>query len=846
MLNLTLARASLRHLWRRSWQLILMVAGVALGVAMVIAIDLANASALRAFRLSAEAVTGRATHRILGGPSGVPEDVFVHLKRQSGLGPMAPIVEGLATAPNHGDQPLRILGIDPFSEAPFRDLLGEYTPGQSGFERFYLEPGSVILASELADRLSLKPGGLLRLQVNGNLVDVRVIGVLRAASGSRGPLPDDLILTDIASAQELLGWVGRLSRIDLMASQAQLRRIEGQLPQPLRVELASEQASTAEQLTSAFRLNLTALSLLALVVGMFLIYNTVMFSVVQRRVVFATFRALGTTGAQLFALILVETWIVAGLGTLLGVGMGWFLGQGAVRLVSQTINDLYFVVNVREMALTPGILAKAVLVALLSSTAAAAGPGYEAARVPPVLAMQRSSLEQRVRNWLPWASLLGLAMAAAGVAFLAFIQDSLLASFIGMFAILLGLALLVPLGTVGLMGVAGDLLRRSIGVLGGFAARTVVKALSRTSVAISALMVALSVTIGVGLMIDSFRDTVINWLDLTLRADVYVSAPIVGGSNPTASLDPGLQRELSEVPGVMLVETFRTVTVESQFGPIQLNVADANRERDARVYRFAQGTPAEIWDRVLGGAVIVSEPFAYHYEIPFRGGEIRMVTDHGEQAFPVVAVYYDYSTDRGTVLMSENVYHRYWEDPSISSLALYLEPQASLERVAPLVRQELTGTGLEVSLNREVREEALRIFDRTFAITVALRVLAVLVAFIGVLGALLALQLERTSELATLQAIGLTGRGMWGLTLLESALMGGSAALMAIPTGIILAVVLIYVINVRSFGWTIQMDLDPTILIQAIGVGLLAAMTAAAYPLIRLRRLPIAEALAQE
>jgi putative ABC transport system permease protein len=387
---------------------------------------------------------------------------------------------------------------------------------------------------------------------------------------------------------------------------------------------------------------------------------------------------------------------------------------------------------------------------------------------------------------------------------------------------------------------------RVAGPLGRVAARTVDAALSRTGVAIAALMIAVSITIGVSVMIASFRDTVINWLDLTLRADAYVSSPAETGTRPVGHLSTGLAATLSAVPGVDAVETYRGVEVQSDYGTVLLSVVDARRERDARLYRFAQGTPQEVWDGVIRGGVIVSEPFAYRHSIPAQGGSITLITDGGPQSFPVEAIYYDYATDRGTVLMSESVFLSRWKDPGVSSFGVFFDSGTDLAQAVARLRTALAGTGLEVQANRTIRERALQIFDRTFAITAALRLLTILVAFVGVMSAMMALLLERTRELATFQALGLTPGGVWKLILMETGLMGATAGVFSWPVGVIMASVLIYVINLRSFGWTIQMSLAPSVFVEALILAVLAAVVAGIYPAWRLLRTSVAEALRAE
>jgi putative ABC transport system permease protein len=618
------------------------------------------------------------------------------------------------------------------------------------------------------------------------------------------------------------------------------------LPPEARLVPAGEQRGALLELTSAFELNLTALSLLALVVGMFLVYNTVLFSVVQRRAVFGTLRALGATPGQIFGLVLAETAVAGAIGALSGLGLGYLLGQAAVRLVVRTINDLYYVVSVTGAPLTAETVAKGALLGLLAALVAAIGPAWEAARVEPVTALRPSTFEARARRLVPGLAWSGLGLAVLGGATLLLSSRSLFLSFAGLFGVVLGAACLAPAFTVALMTALRPLTSRLLGPVGRLATGTVARAVSRTGVAAAALMVSVSVTIGVSVMIASFRSTVANWLDLTLQADLYISAPSPGGPREALPLSPDLPARVLAVPGVAEVETVRLVEVAGPSGSVPLAVTDARRARSAALYRFAEGDPEETWARVRAGAVLVSEPFAARHGIGSRGGQVVLRTERGDVAFAVAGIYYDYATERGTVLMAREVYERHWDDRARTSVAAYVADGHDPAEVAAALRRALAGTALTVVENRSLRREALKVFDRTFAVTEALRVLAVVVAFVGVWSALLALQVERTRELSTLRALGLLPRQLWGLTLLETGLVGLAAGLLSLPTGVLLAVILVDVINVRSFGWTMRLELPPLVLLQALAISLLAALLAAVYPVRRLQRLSVAAGLRQE
>jgi putative ABC transport system permease protein len=830
----TLLRVGLRDLLRRPLQSGLMMIGLTLGVAVVIAIDLANQSAQRAFELSTEEIVGAATHRIVGGPTGLSEQIYKELRIERQLPGVAPIVEGFVSLTGHELRPVRLLGIDPFAELPFRDYLDRAAPFTPEFAPFYTLPGQAIISGDLADSLGVEPGDELQVQVNDRSEALRILGVLdRARAG-------EVLLLDLASAQELLGMVGRLSRIDLIMDDESAGELRRALPAEVRLEPSGAQLETADQLTSAFRLNLTALSLLALIVGMFLVYNTMTFSVLRRRPVFGTLRALGASGSQIMALILAEAALVGALGSVLGIGLGWLLSKGAVSLVSQTIQDFYFLVSVRESALGADQVAKGLALGIGAGCLAAALPAREAAATPPIQVLRRSDLEARALNWLPRLLWTGAASIVVGAGLFLASSSSLTGTFAGLMLVVVGIAILVPAATQRALSLVS---LPAVELHSRMALRGVSRHISRAGTAIAALMVALSVAIGVTLMIDSFRATVENWLAVTLQSDLYVSSPAAIGTRPQASLAPELPSRIGAIEGVQHTESLRAVTVDSEFGEVHLSAVDPGRVRDQALYRFAGGSASEIWQQVVDGSVVVSE------SLTLRSGSIDRIgisVDEGRRDFPVVGVFYDYSTDQGTILMSREVYQQYWEDPFISSIGVMVEEKDSLEVVADRIRGELSGTGLVVTENERVRAEALRIFDRTFAITNALRLLAVAVSFVGVLSALLALQLERAREHATLLALGMPSSGLKRMTYGESAIMGAAAALFSFPTGVVLAVALSHIINVRSFGWTIQLELTAAPFLQAALVGLGASILAALYPTLRLDRMPVARALSKE
>ena len=838
-------RASGRYGLQHPWLLALSVLGVALGVAVVVAIDLANASAQQAFELSAQTVTGKATHQAVGASEGLDADVYRRLRVEQGVRDAAPVVEGYAT---YGGQTFQLLGVDPFAEPPFRPYLGG--EGGSGIDlgRFMAKRGTVYLSRPTSEAFGKAPGDTLTLQIEGLGRPVEVAGLLEPGDERSRRAMETLLLADVATAQELLEMPGRLSRIDLIvppgaAGERMLADVRAALPEGAEVVRSEARTETIESMTRAFEVNLTALSLLALLVGMFLIYNTMTFSVVQRRPLIGRLRALGVTKREVFGLVLGEALVIGALGTGVGLLLGIVLGRGLVQLVTQTINDLYYVLTVRRLSLSPLTLLKGVGLGLGATVLAALAPAREAAGAAVSLVLRRSESESRLRRALPKLALAGGALGALGGALL-LAPGGIAVSYAALLCVLLAFALVAPAVVVLFAGAARPVMGRLFGMTGRMAARGIVTALSRTAVAIAALMVAVAATIGVGVMVDSFRQTVVSWLDYTLQADVYVQPPSLVFRRGDATIRPETVTRLRNAPGVASAYTVRRIEVATPYGPTDLVAQEMNALQ--RPFQFKEGDPeAASGAFEAGEAVVISEPYSFRHDL-HAGDSLILQTDRGARAFPIAGVFYDYGSDLGVVMMSRSRYEPLYDDRGVSGLALYAEPGQDVDALVERLRQAGGEQEVIVRSNRALRAFSLDVFDRTFTITTVLRLLAVLVAFIGVLSALMALQLERARELAVLRATGLTPGEVWHYVTMQTGLMGLVAGLLSIPLGLVLAYVLIFVINKRSFGWTLQFSVAPGVLLLALGLTLVAAVLAGLYPSWKMARANPALALREE
>jgi putative ABC transport system permease protein len=722
-----------------------------------------------------------------------------------------------------------------------------------GLTLLLTEPNALILSEGTAARYGLVTGARLPLDIGGRTVQARVVGLLNPADEVTRRALGDILFTDIASAQEMLDMRGRLSYIDLIAGDEEsLAPVRALLPPGVTLETAAARQNAVQQMTAAFELNLTALSLLALVVGMFLIYNTVTFSVVQRRPLFGTLRSLGVTGGQLFRLILGESIILSLIGAILGLGLGVLLGRGTVQLITQTINDLYFVVNVESVTVPVMTLVRGVIIGVGAAVLASLLPALEAMQTTPQTTLRRSTLESRARKLLPWLLLAWAVLTLAGVGLLS-LRGSLITAFTGLFAVLIGAALLAPPVTAVLMRLTMPISGRLLGVLGRMAPRDISRSLSRTSVAIAALMTAVAVIVGVSIMVGSFRQTVAEWLGQTLQADVFIS-PLGVTANRTVAgaLDPAIVADAMDWPGVERAVTSHAVQLNvPAFGrAVQLVSVNGDVSQGNRPYAWVREGIDDPWPLLEAGeGVIISEALVLKENLAIPPQPLTVPTAVGPRTFPILAVFYDYATDQGSIMVDNDLYQALWDDPTVSAVGLFLGPGQDVDQIVTALQSHFRdryGQDVLVRSNETLRRSSLEIFDRTFAITSALRLLAVIVAFIGVLSALMSLQLERARELGTLRATGMTREQMWLLILLETGLMGATAGLLAMPVGYVLAWILVYVINVRSFGWTLNMQLEPAYFLQALAVAVVAALLAGIYPALRLSKMEIAAAVREE
>jgi putative ABC transport system permease protein len=812
--------AGLRFYARHPSQLMLTVVGIALGVSVVVGIDLASFSARQAFSISTRLLRGEATHQLSAPAGRMPEDVYRELRVEAGIAAAAPVVEGTVRLVSQPERRISLLGIEPLAAIQFRwsFLPGGVSPGD--IVAWLSAPGGVLIPAELANALDHGRENSLTVASPSRGYELLIKGYTEPA----GPgISGEYLVADIATAQEALSQLGTLSRIDLRIQHGeQLERVRKLAERRgLRLEAVDDLASNVDTVTRSFRINLQALSLLAVVVGAFLVYSTVSFAVVRRRETFGVMRSLGASRREVYRLVLSETLVLALAGTILGLTFGIVLGSGLVRLVLRTINDLYLSTGVDYYGLSGWVLAKGSALGLGTSLLAAAVPAAEAARSEPRVSMSRAALEQRLRrSFRPWV-IIALGFAAAGASVLVS-TERLEISLAGIFLLIIAAALATPLCVVGLTRAAAHAAARLRLLAFAYAARSIGAHLSRTGPAVAALMMAIAAFIGIGVMVSSFRTSVQDWLNYRFDADV-----LIGHESGLAVLEDLVPLdELRRLPGAAGISVSRRVRLPGSTGELLAIKPDTEYGRWPKLSVPRLPVLAQL---ARGNAVIVSEAFVQKTQLGV-GDALTLETPAGPKSFEIAAVFIDYSTDLGVVAIDLDAYQAAFSDRRITSIGVFAKAGRTAELLAAARGLTEARDGVRVASSAFLRELSLQVFDRTFTITQVLRLIAGLVAIIAVFNALQAQRLDTAREVAVLRAQGATPRDVLLLGEIQTGLMGLCAGILAAPVGLLLAWLLIFVVNRIAFGWSMQFLPDARVVLEGIALAVGAALLAGWWP----------------
>jgi putative ABC transport system permease protein len=841
----------LRPIVREKTRTLLTVAGIAVGVAVIVAIQLANQSALRAFRESVDAVAGRANYQIVPDAGTLNEELLLKLQPFWDEGVrFAPVidVEGVEEATQ---QPVRMLAVDLLSDLHFRDY--RYARIQGSALQSFFNEDAVIVPAPYAREHHLALGSPLTLGILGIKRTMAVCGILEA----RGPATafnGAIVICDIATAQKAFGMLGRLSRVDvLLPDDALAKRIARVLPPSTRIERPSRRNERVENMLRAFRVNLFALAGVALLVGMFLVYNTVLISILRRRRDVGILKTLGAAPRQIFGAFLYEGLLFGAIGAVLGIALGNVLAEGILSLIGRTVNALYVTSRPEAIALTPGVIGLGVAVGVVLSLLSAIAPSIEAARIRPASMIRGLSVAPAI---LPAGGRFAGKIAGATLFFAVAalstrippVRGIAVAGYISVLFVVAGFSMLAPAIVRGIAAIAAPPFQKLFGIVGQLAARSLNASLRRTAIATAALALATGMMVAVALMVGSFRVTVNSWIDQTVRSDLWLR-PAKGLTNADVALfPPRILDDLRKVGFVAAADPVHGRDIIYRDAYVTIGSGDTRVAADFGNIPMVTPRDAKpaLFEMIRVHGVFVSESFSLKFGKGV-GDSLTLPTTHGPHSYTVCGVYRDYSNDRGTVVMNRPDYIAAYDDDRINTVVIYLKPNVD-RQVARRRLEALFGPkyGAFTVTNAAIRREVMNIFDQTFLITYALLGVAIVVAVLGIINTLSALILERTRELALLRVAGMSLRELRTMLLLESALLGIAATATGAVMGYVLSWILINVVNKQSFGWTIEFHTPAALIAASLAITFAASVLAGLVPARLAGRIDLASAVKSE
>jgi len=846
-----LKKITFPHLRLNKMRTFLSLIGIVLGVSVFVSVQIAIHTSIESFNTTVDHVSGKANLQITSFGRGFSEEVYLRVKRVPGVTAATPVIQFISKIDEPIEEPLYLLGIDLFSDQQFRNYQF-YDPTEEDLQ-FLKDPKAIAITEKLASRHGLKKGDVLPLILGSKKVTLTITHLLKM-EGPAKSLEGNFGLMDIASAQEALDKVGLIDRIDLIVEKSSgpdgvEKELKKVMPPGTEIRRPDTRSGQIEKMVSAFHLNLTALSLISLVVGMFLIYNTISISVIQRRREIGMLRALGVTRSQILGLFLCEAGLIGGFGSLIGLGVGIGLAKVMLFFVSRTITALYIIVKTEHLVISPFILAGGFGIGLAASIFSAIGPAREASHIAPQEALSLGTLETKVKIRLTHLSLIGIVFLLLSLLFALQkpIQQKPIFGFLSALLIIIGIAFMIPSIIILLNRLLAPFIHRLFGVEGKLASRYIQDSVARTVITIAALMTALSMLISISIMILSFRKTVDLWVEQSINGDAFIFPGSYSLTGYSALLPLNISRELPSLPGVKAVDSFRALEVEYRDQPALIAAVNGQVFLHLKTIRFTKGNSRQILQSFASGqSILVTESFSLRHQVN-PGDRIRLNTPAGEQNFLVSGVFYDYSTDWGMILIERKLFQSLWNDETLHSAGIYLEEGVSLEVFKNFFREKYSKSyQVFVISHRELRNEILKIFDQTFAITYSLEFIAIFVAFLGIINSLNALIIERQRDIGILRAIGGFQKQVQKTVLIEAGMIGFFSHILGLIAGFLLSLLLIHVINKQSFGWTIQFSIPLWSLIQFWLIVMVTSTLAGFIPARRAAKMNAVETLRME
>lgn len=794
------------------------IAAIALAVAVLTAIQLANASAARAFAVADSRLHDRVGIQIVGSAP-FDERGIARIAALPGVIAALPITEDHLLVEGREPEIVRAVGVDSLARLPIDAEFRRQRPGpfsDGGSVQSALFAGGAIVSA----RLAAHAGDWLWVRAGGQRVRVAIVGVFAA---DRAGADSSTVFFDIAAAQRLFGKRGLLDRIDLIvepgARRALLALLAPLIPRGAEAIDAIDQRAAVQTLRDAFTHDLDALAAIALLVAALLVANAGAIGVVQRRPEIGILRALGAERGQILRAFIAEGMTFGAFGSLFGVIVGAALAGTAARALGVAADS----------SPDPLLLIACWTVGVVLAMLAAAYPAIVAARTPPSIAMRSTGFEGSGGGRAKVFATVGAASLLAGVTFV--VLDNPTSGAFAAIAVIVGCVCLVPAIVDGSSRAFARLAdRRSAAAR--LAAANLGLTPARIGVAVASLAIAIALAASVAIVIASFQATMLAWANATLRADIVVSTP------PGTGLSPELLGRLRAVRGVAQVDAKRSASVPFRGALVRLDAQ--NLERTALGLRLIAGALSTDAD-----AIVVSERFAAHFHVGL-GERISLLTARGPVPLRIAAIAANYENAIGVITLDTKTDRMLFGVRDATSAAIALRSGANPIAVRTQLSRAAGALPIRLETTAELRAAIVALFNGTFVVAAGLGIVAIAIAVLGVSSTLYALVAERRMEIRLLRVLGLRARGVRSMVLYEAGMIGSLGAAIGLGLGLLLALIVLFAIDRPLFGWTIGLHVPLGTLAIIAGGVIVAALAAGLYPAHVAARLLVRDAVRAE
>jgi putative ABC transport system permease protein len=853
---------SFKHIKLQKAQAFMALSGICLGVAAMVSIGTVNRSVLNSFEDSIYRITGRAVLQITGAESGFPEELLDKVQNVAGVEYAVPVIETNAKFSGGKERSLMILGIDILQDSQIRDYsLRDETAEIPDPLLFLARSDSILLTRALAEREGISIDQQIQLQTVQGIKTFRVRGLLDP-QGPEKASGGDIAVMDIYAAQLAFCKEKRIDRIDVSIVRGEnidvvKDRIRTALPEGYSVDTPAGRTKQIEILMTRFRKSISFISFMGMFVGMYLIYNAVSISVVQRRKEMGILRAIGATRGEIIRLFLGETFVISALGSLLGVGLGIIFAKLSIGVVAQSLTDIYMRTTVSELAPSWGNVVADVLISVIASLAAAAFPALSTTRITPISAirflphMQDGNLLSRkikiASGFLVLSSF--LILAAYKIAGPSSVIRNTATIYWSMVFLLLGISLSTPVLLKQIITVFHRFISSRLGAGGRLAGLNLQKNISRNAVAVAAIFYSITLFVSSASMIYSTRIAMLDYSDGLMHGDILITSghPLAVGGAPNIPMPGETKKRIENMQGVLSAEAFRRVYINYSGRRILLNSFDTAGWMAYNQLTMAEGRREDMLKLLPGqDNIVVNETIAVREHIK-PGDSIILPTPRGPVRFGVAAIVVDYSADSGVVWIDTGTYQLHWLDTSVDMFSVRVKPNENISAVREAVLDHL-GKGRKVFglSGKEFKEQIRTMVGRSFLVIDAVNVITMIIAGFGIIVTLLASVLERTREIGILRSIGMLRNQISGLVIIESLMLGVAGGILGSAAGALVGWMnlegfirldygasVTYHIHYGSIGWA---------LVISSGLSALGGL----YPARRAAKTNIVEALAYE